>query len=399
MLMLRFDNERVSQRLEDAYKFINDDFTMNTRLLMKEVMEKTMILEIDDHLDEMKRRDVRTSRNGFRTRSLLTSCGLIEDIKVPRDRGSTYRPRVFERYKRVHKSVRNSITQMYLHGISTRKVGEVLDALMGERLSAGYVSKVTKELDQLVKEFHSRRIDTSFTYLFLDGLHAKITNAAGRRQRCVVFVAYGVCDRGRRRMIDFRIGRSEGKRAWESFLDELRVRGLKTDKLKLVITDGGKGLIAAVEDVFPFVDHQLCWFHKLSNVAKRLPRKLQQQCIADARRIYVAGTVGRARKVFNWWKQKWMDVAAEAVKCLERDLDRLLAFLSCPKEHHVRIRTTNVIERSFRELRRRLKVMGSFRDTASAQRILCALMTFSNTRWKRKQNHAKWAIMEAEIAA
>ena len=299
MLMLRFDNRRVSQRLEDAYRYINDDFTLNTSLLMKRFMEETMIFEIEDHLDEMKRRDIHTSRNGFRTRSLMTSSGLIEGIKVPRDRQSTYRPRVFERYKRVDKSVRNSITQMYLHGISTRKVGEVLDALIGERLSAGYVSKVTKELDKLVKEFHTRRIDTSFTYLFLDGLHAKIANWAGRVQRCVVFVAYGVCDKGRRRMIDFRIGKSEGKRAWESFLDELRVRGLRTDKLKLVITDGGKGLIAAVEDVFPFVDHQLCWFHKLSNVAKRLPIKLQRQCIADARKIYLAGTVGRARKVFN----------------------------------------------------------------------------------------------------
>ena len=397
--MLKFDDKRVSQRLEDAYRFINDDFSMNTTLLIREFMDSTMRLEINEHLEEMDRRGIHTSRNGFRTRSLLTSSGLIEGIRVPRDRKSTYRTRLFERYKRVDKSVRCSITQMYLHGISTRKVGEVLDALMGERVSAGYVSKVTKELDELVSQFHSRRIDTSFTYLFFDGLHAKVMDAACRAKRCVVFVAYGVCEDGRRQMIDFRIGKSEGKRAWEAFLDELRVRGLRVDKLKLVITDGGKGLISAVENVLPFVEHQLCWFHKLSNVAKKLPRKLQQQCMADARKIYLAQSVGRARKTFNWWKQKWMDRAPRAVKCLERDLDKLLPFLNCPREHRVRIRTTNVIERSFRELRRRLKVMGSFRDTASAQRILCALMTFNNTRWKRKQNHAAWILESDDIAA
>jgi len=397
--MLNFDNKRVSQRLEDAYKFINDDFTMNTTLLIREFMQSTMIMEIDDHLEEMDRRGIHTSRNGFRKRSLLTSSGLIDDIRVPRDRRSTYRTRLFERYKRVDKSVRCSITQMYLHGISTRKVGEVLDALMGERVSAGYVSKVTKELDELVREFHSRPIDTSFTYLFLDGLHAKVINAAGRVQKCVVFVAYGIGEDGRREMIDFRIGRSESKRAWEAFIDELRVRGLRIDKLKLVITDGGKGLVSAVEDVLPFVEHQLCWFHKLSNVAKRLPKKILEECMADAKKIYLADSIGRARKIFNWWKQKWIKRASEAVKCLERDLDKLLPFLNCPEEHRVRIRTTNVIERSFRELRRRLKVMGSFRDRASAQRILCALMTFLNTRWKRKQNYAKWITQKDGIAA
>ena len=106
--MLNFDNKRVSQRLEDAYKFINDDFTMNTTLLIREFMQSTMIMEIDDHLEEMDRRGIHTSRNGFRKRSLLTSSGLIDDIRVPRDRRSTYRTRLFERYKRVDKSVRCS---------------------------------------------------------------------------------------------------------------------------------------------------------------------------------------------------------------------------------------------------------------------------------------------------
>ena len=155
----------------------------------------------------------------------------------------------------------------------------------------------------------------------------------------------------KRQMIDFRICKAESKGSWAAFSEELKVRGLRTNWLRLVITDGGKGLISAVAQVFPFVDHQLYWFHKLKNVAAKLPRKYQQRCICEARRIY--------------------------------KLDKLLVFFECPVEHRRSIRTTNVIERNFRELRRRLRVMGSFQDKASAERMLCALMTFYNNRWER----------------
>jgi putative transposase len=299
----------------------------------------------------------------------------------------------------VEKKVRKGIIEMFLHGVSTRNVGEVLDALTGTHVSAGYVSKVTKEMDGIVREFHTRRFDgRSFEYLFLDGLHVKKMNAAGKVEKGVVFVAYGVDEYGRREMLEFRIGKSEGRVAWETFIEELKVRGVRMEKLRMVITDGGKGLIAAVENVIPFVEHQLCWFHKLSNIAKRLPRKIQEESIADARKIYLAESVGRARKVFAWWKDKWINRAPDAVKCLEKDLAKLLTFLGCPVEHRVKVRTTNVIERSFRELRRRLKVMGHFRNTASAERILCALMVYNNTRWKRRQNYAKWILPVEEAA-
>jgi len=201
----------VTKGLKECYSYFKEDSVFDIKRFMKEFFEETMNLEINDQLKEMKRRRIKNSRNGFRNRSLLTSSGQV-DLKVPRDRKSRFRTIVFQPYKRVSKNVEDSIVQMYLHGVSQRKVGEILDALTGVHVSAGFVSKVTKKMDEVVKEFHSRRFDkASFTYLFLDGLHARRMNAAGKQERCVVFAAYGVGNNGEREMLDFRIGRSESE--------------------------------------------------------------------------------------------------------------------------------------------------------------------------------------------
>lgn len=389
---------KITKGLKEHHSYFADDGTFDAKRLIKEFFEKTMSLEIDDHLDEMKRRRIKDSKNGYRKRSFMTSSGLV-NLDVPRDRISRFRTIVFRPYKRISKNVEDSIVQMYLHGVSQRKVGEVLDALTGVHVSAGFVSKVTKAMDEVVKEFHSRRFDDrSFVYLFLDGLHAKKMDASGKQKKCVVLAAYGVGEKGEREMLDYRIWKSESEAAWTTLIEELKVRGLHTERLKMVITDGGTGLTAAVENTLPFVEHQTCWFHKMTNVAAKLPRKFAEECISDARKIYLAESIGRARKMFAVWKDKWIGRAPAAVKCIEKDLDKLLVFLNQPEKHRIRIRTTNVIERAFRELRRRLKVMGHFRDTASAERILCALMTFNNRRWTRNSNKAKWIMPEEKAA-
>ena len=392
------DRRKIAKGLKEFYSYFADDNSFDIKRHLKEFFEATMTLEIEVQLEEMKRKKIRNSKNGFRKRSLLTSSGQL-NLEVPRDRKSLFKTIVFQPYKRVSKNVEDSIVQMYLHGVSQRKVGEILDALTGVHVSHGFVSKVTKCMDKIVKEFHSRRFDnTSFVYLFLDGLHAKRMNAAGRQEKCVVFAAYGVGEKGEREMLDYRIGRSEGEAAWTTLLEELKIRGLHMEKLKMAITDGGTGLTAAVENTLPFVEHQTCWFHKMTNVAAKLPKKLEKECVSDARKIYLAESIGRARKIFAWWKDKWIGRAPAAVKCIEKDLDKLLVFLNQPEKHRIRIRTTNVIERAFRELRRTLKVMGHFRDTASAERILCALMVYNNRRWTRNSNKAKWITPEEKAA-
>jgi transposase-like protein len=153
--------------------------------------------------------------------------------------------------------------------------------------------------------------------------------------------------------------------------------------------DGGQGLWAAAQEVYPLDGHQLCWVHKLRNVAKYCKVSDREQCTREAARIMYAKTEKLACRRFRVWRQRWQRVAPKAVACLERDFDKLLPIFSFPESLRKIIRTTNVIERCFREVRRRLKVMGYFQDSKSCDRIVYALFTSSNSTWKRRTNHVQ----------
>jgi len=378
-----------------------EDVTERSRRLLKELLEGALEGELREYVqvNRYQRSERRSGyRNGYRTRNLMTTWGLIQDIKVPRDRSSQFQPRAFERYKRVDRRVDDGVLKMFLMGVSTRKVGDVLQALFDYSLSAAYVSKVAKKLDAEVNKFFDRPLQDEFIYLFLDGIVVKVKDISGSVKR-IILVAYGIREDGSRELIDFRVGKHEGKGSWTSFLQSLKVRGLTGSKLKLIISDGSPGLWAATEEVYPFVEHQLCWVHKLRNVANNCRREYLKECIAHARQIYLSPTVKIAMKVFREWEKTWRDRCPKAVKCLAKDIDKLLRFLECPVEHHRILRTTNVIERLFRELRRRLKVMGTFSDTASCKRITYSLVAYHNTRWTRTSYRIKEIALTHKQAA
>jgi transposase-like protein len=313
---------------------------------------------------------------------------MLDDIRVPRGRRKGFVPRVLERYNRVERRVDQGVLKMFLMGVSTRKVGDVLQSLFDFTLSASYVSKVAKKLDEEVQMFFDRPLDNEFQYLFLDGIWVKVKDVSQSVRR-VILVAYGIRHNGSRQLLSFRVGHREGKGTWTRFLENMKARGLTGSKLALIISDGCTGLWGAAQEVFPFVDHQLCWVHKLRNVANYCPRKFLKECIAQARQIYLSETVKTAMKVFREWERTWRRRCPKAVRCLARDIDKLLQFLKCPREHHRIIRTTNIIERVFKELRRRLRVMGTFSDAKSCKRIIYSLFAYHNTRWTRMSSRIK----------
>lgn len=300
-----------------------EDVTDKTRELVKKTLEGVLEWEAEEYV-EVKRyersEDRKDQRNGYRTRSLGTTWGMIEDIRVPRTRKGGFQPKAFERYKRIHERVDDGVLKAFLRGVSTRNVGDVLESLCEFRVSASYVSKVSKKLDEEVNKFFDRSLDDDFKYLFLDAIVVKVKDASQSVKR-VVLVAYGLRGNGSRELIDFRVGKNEGKGAWTSFLENLKVRGLLGTKLKLIITDGAAGLCAAAQEIYPFVEHQLCWVHKLRNVANNCPRKYLKDCIAHARQIYLSATVKIAMRVFREWERTWQDKVPQAVKCLARDID------------------------------------------------------------------------------
>lgn len=320
-------------------------------------------------------------RNGFYQRDLATQMGIVTAIRVPRARTESVKSSVFSRYQRRQEQVNAAIRNVFLAGVSTRRVGETLEALIGERVSAQTVSRVARTLDAEVARFHRAAIADDVLYLLLDGVYLKVKGAAGV-QRKLVLCAYAITVNGERRLLDFRLGTAESQAQWEAFLNSLRERGLGGEKLKLIVTDGCKGLHGALETVYPYVPRQHCWAHKLRNVANLLKRSQQKDCLAGARRIYQAETRVQAIREYWLWCKRWRGEAPKAVACLERDLDTLLSFFDCPSEHRRAVRTTNGIERCFREVRRRTRPMTCFNNNASCERIIYAVFSHLNHNWE-----------------
>ena len=370
------------------WKDVKDDFwgdvKQETLKLVKQLMDVSMHEELVVYTQaEWHERtgQSRPYRNGFYTRTLSTELGLIPDLRIPRTRDGRFHPTVLPRYQRRQAAVNGLLQDVFLAGVSTRRVGEVVQPLLGVRWSASTVSTVTKALDGAVHQFQRRALLDEYQVLFLDGVTMRVKDALGTKKR-LVLVAYGITVFGQRVLISFRQATSESAAAWEAFLNDLYRRGLRGAELQLIATDGGKGLHAALAVVYPYVKRQRCWVHKLRNVANRLPRTIQAACLTEAKTIYHAPTKREAVARFHQWEHHWQPRAPKAVGCLRQDLDELLTVLDCPEAQRVKLRTTNVIERCFREVRRRTRPIGCFTNAASCDRIIYAVFHRLNTQWQ-----------------
>lgn len=272
---------------------------------------------------------------------------------------------------------------MFLAGVSTRRVGEVLSCIGGDRISAQTVSRITKSLDREVASYHRRALVDKYVYLFFDGIMLKVKGSL-KVQRRPVLTAYGITEDGKREIIDFCQSSSESENQWEAFLSNLYNRGLEGSRCKLIITDVCAGLHRALETVYPYIPRQRCWVHKLRNVSAKLRRKDQKECLAGARLIYLADNRRNAVSAFRNWKEQWSALYPEAINCIEKDLDELLSFMDCPAAHRIKVRTTNAIERAFREVRRRTRTMSCFTNGNSVDRIIYGVISHLNNNWKEK---------------
>jgi putative transposase len=354
--------------------------------LLKGFLETTMEQDIAAQLQAGKYRRTESRcgyRNGYRYRGLLTEFGLLENLRVPRDRDGLYQPAMLLRYQRRQQEVNRLVREAFLAGVSTRRLGEVLAPIVGETLSPQTVSRIASSLDSEVRRYHSRSLQDDWLYLFLDGITLKVKGLTGARKRLVLCV-YGITPRGKRELLSFRQANAESEAQWEAFLQDLYRRGLEGKTLQLVVTDGCPGLHRALDTVYPYIDRQRCWAHKLRNVAAKLPRKIQEACLKGAKTIYQAETSREARDRFLDWAAAWHAAAPRAVSCIGDDLPELLNFLKCPISHRRKVRTTNAIERSFREVRRRTRPMSCFQNTDSVERIIFGVISHMNEKWKEK---------------
>ena len=366
---------------EDTWEGIDK----TAKSLKKQLIEAALEAERTEFLlcRAYERTEERTDyRNGYWTRYIILKDGRLE-IKMPRIRGLGYESTVIRRYQQRTKDVDTALLRIFLYGASTRLTGQALRPLVGEAVSAQTVSNIAKSLDGAVRSYHRRRLEDKYLYLFLDGIVLKTRSGSGSKKKTVL-VAYGIRLDGKRELIDFLVAKHESERHWEGFLNNLSRRGLGGDALGLVATDGNRGLENAVDTVYPQAKRQRCWAHKLRNVSDKLRKRDQEQCIKDARAIYNANNRLEANQEYRSWAKKWKRTSPDAVRCLERDLEELLNFYTCPKEMWKKLRTTNVIERAFREVRRRTRPMTCFNNSQSIERVVYAVLNHLNSQWSLK---------------
>lgn len=341
--------------------------------------ERQMLIGCKSHERTEQRKDY---RNGYWNRWITLKDGRLE-VRMPRMRGMRYESGIIPRYKQRAEEVDTALLKIFLYGASTRLTGEALRPILGEGVSAQTISNIAESLDAEVRRYHTRKIEDRYLYLFLDGIVLKKRSGFGAKKR-VVLVAYGIRVDGRRELIDFTVTNAESEKKWWRFLNDLYLRGLVGEALSLVVTDGNSGLENAVDLVWAFVKRQRCWAHKLRNVANYLKKKHIDRCIKEARAIYDAPSRKEADLAYGNWEKKWKDIAPKAVRCIEKDLEELLNFYRCPNKIWIKVRTTNVIERAFREVRRRTRPMSCFNHDQSIERIVYAVLNRLNEHWGKK---------------
>jgi putative transposase len=383
-------NQATSKNVARALKEVNafeweGDFKPMARQALKELVQEQLEQEMAEYLGLSRYEhaaDRHDYRNGHYVRHLLTEMGDLE-LLVPRSRKGKFPSKLFERYGRRCRSVDQVLLACFCLGLSTRKAASVLAPVLGEKVSASTISRISRDLDQEVSGYHNRALEDRYRYLFFDGVVLK-SKGALKVQKKILLCAFGITLEGRHEMIDFYPAASESAACWEAFLGDLYKRGLKGSCCKLIATDGGTGLHGALQIVYPKTLLQRCWAHKTRNVLDKVKKKDQPAVKKALNRISHAANGREATEAYWRFSCRWRKAYPKAVACLKKDFDQLLSFFQIKNSHlWSRLRTTNLIERSFREVRRRTRPMGVMAHTQSLQRIVFAVFHHLNTNWSQ----------------
>ncbi len=328
-----------------------------------------------------RERGRRDQRNGSYVRQLLTSLGQIE-VAMPRTRASGSPSAVVGRYQRRTAEIDELLTSAYVNGVSTRKAGELTEALMGERVSRSTVSRVAKRLDVQVAALQRAPIEGAHPYLYLDATFVE-ARWARKVEHVSALVAYAVGPDGHRSLLGVTLGAEESEASWSELLEQLLDRGLTG--VELVIADAHAGLAAAVRRWLPEVPQQRCMVHLQRNVLAKAPQRLRQRLAREVAGLFRRANLGEARTQLARLQARWSKELPEAMACLSAGFAAASVFYAFPPAHWKRIRTTNGLERLHGEIKRRTRAVGAFPDRASALRLITAVALKVTTIWSERR--------------
>ena len=354
--------------------------------VVRGTVEETLNAMLDAEADEMCHAqryehspDRVDTRAGSYKRKLHTKAGEVE-VKVPKLRKHTFETAIIERYRRRDISIEEAIVQMYLAGVSVRRVEDVTEALWGTRVSSGTVSNLNKKVYKHIERWRTQKIEGDDAYVYLDGIVLK-RSWGGDVKNVSVLAAIGVDSDGYRRILGVSEGYKEDKAGWLGFLKELKERGLTG--VRLMISDACLGLVESIAEVFPDADWQRCAVHFYRNVFSHVPRGKVREVAAMLKAIHAQenreAAESKSKDVIKKLQAMKLKAAAELV---EGSVHETLAYYGYPPQHWLKIKTNNPMERLLKEARRRTKVVGAFPDGNSALMLVAArLRHVSSTHW------------------
>jgi len=315
--------------------------------------------------------------NGFKSKTLNSRMGKLE-LSIPQTRGTNFYPGSLEKGLRSERALKLAVAEMYLKGVSTRRVEKITEQLCGLEISSTQVSRMTQELDVEFEKFRNRPLE-SFPYLILDALYLKVRHNGGVRDQSVL-IAYGVNTFGKREILGASISLSEAEIHWRNFLEGLVKRGLSG--VQLITSDDHSGIRAALKSVFPSVPWQRCQFHMSQNAQQYAPKKHMREDIAlSVRNIFNSPSLEIAETMVRQTIQHFSSSAPEFTNWLENNISEGLTCFQFPQKHRKKIRTSNGIERVNREIKRRTRVAVLFPNDASALRLVTAVLMEIHEEW------------------
>lgn len=350
------------------------------RAMVSAIVEATLEAEMTAALGAEKgeRSSARLGyRSGYYTRSLVTRVGSLE-LRVPQDRDGRFSTRLFERYQRSEKALVAALAEMYVQGVSTRKVKAITEELCGHAFSASAISEINKKLDGELAAFAGRRLEEAYPYLIVDARYEKVREAGVITSQAVL-IAIGVDLEGRRNVLGVELANRESGSSWKAFLASLKSRGLQG--VEFVVSDNHEGLKRAIREVLPEAAWQRCYVHFLRNALDYVPRKVDDDCLQELRWFYDRRDLSEVRQDLARWLTKWQGKYPKLCDWVEDNVEETLTYYRLPRQHHKHMKSTNMLERLNQELKRRTHVVRIFPNAASCLRLIRALAVETHENW------------------
>ncbi len=374
-------HQMQSNELSEAVQLLADNGFEGMANAMQILLNEAMRLERSEYIgaEPYERTEQRRSySNGFKDKTVDSRLGKLA-LKVPQTRDGDFYPSALERGERSERALKLAVAEMYVQGVSTRKVAKITSELCGLDVTSTQVSRTAKLLDDELEAWRNRPIE-EIEYLIVDARYEKV-RVSGSVRDCAVLIAIGIQPSGHRSVLGVSVSLSEAEVHWRKFLSSLKKRGIHG--VKLIVSDAHEGIKAARQATFAGVPWQRCQFHLAQNAMHHTPKvEMRKQVADDIRNIFNATDANHAQEELVRFVDRYQETAPKLTAWAEANIAEGLAIFCIPSEHRKRMRTTNMLERQNRELKRRTRVATLFPNEASLLRLVTAVLVELSDEWE-----------------